>query len=71
MATELEGNVKLQRFIQLLADLNHQTVDMIKSGDTKLLYAMNKTVEEINNNAATTPDTIFFNIIYSPSFLLI
>lgn len=47
MATELEGNVKLQRFIQLLADLNHQTVDMIKSGDTKLLYTMNKTVEEM------------------------
>ncbi len=47
MATELEGNVKLQRFIQLLADLNHQSVDMIKSGNMKLLYAMNDTVEEM------------------------
>lgn len=47
MATELEGNVKLQRFIQLLADLNHQSVDMIKTGNMKLLYAMNDTVEEM------------------------
>jgi hypothetical protein len=47
MATELEGNVQLQRFIQLLADLNHQAVDMIKTGNMKLLYAMNDTVEEM------------------------
>ena len=47
MATELEGNVQLQRFIQLLADLNHQTVDMIKTGNMKSLYEMNDTVEEM------------------------
>ncbi|MBQ8394940.1 MAG: hypothetical protein IJX49_05140 [Clostridia bacterium] len=47
MATELEGNVKLQRFIQLLADLNHQAVEMIKTGNMKLMYAMNDTVEEM------------------------
>lgn len=47
MATDLEGNVKLQRFIQMLADLNHQTVDMIKTGNMKLLYTMNDTVEEM------------------------
>ena len=47
MATELEGNLPLQRFIQLLADLNHQTVDMIQSGDMRILPKMNETVEEM------------------------
>lgn len=47
MATELEGNEKLQRFIQLLAALNHQTVEMIKTGNIELLYPMNDTVEEM------------------------
>ena len=47
MATELEGNVKLQRFIRLLADLNHETVEMIRSGNMELLYAMNETIEEM------------------------
>lgn len=47
MATELEGNEKLQRFIRLLADLNHETVEMIKTGNMQLLYAMNDTVEEM------------------------
>ena len=47
MATELEGNEKLQRFIQLLADLNHQTVDALKTGDTRVLVKMNDTVEEM------------------------
>ena len=47
MATELEGNEKLQRFIQLLADLNHETVEMLKTGDMRLLYVMNDTVEEM------------------------
>lgn len=47
MATELEGNVQLQRFIQLLADLNHQSAALIQSGDIALLTAMNETVEEM------------------------
>ena len=47
MATELEGNVTLQRFIRLLADLNHEVVEMIRTGNIELLYAMNKTVEEM------------------------
>ena len=49
MATELEGNEKLQRFIRLLADLNHETVEMIRSGNMELLYAMNDTIEEMYN----------------------
>ena len=47
MATELEGNVQLQRFIQLLADLNHQSADMLRTGNTARLMEMNKTVEEM------------------------
>ncbi len=47
MATDLVGNVQLQRFIQLLADLNHQTVSIIKTGDTKILTQMNATIEEM------------------------
>lgn len=47
MATNLEGNVQLQRFIELLSTLNHQSVDMLKTGDTNILFAMNATVEEM------------------------
>ena len=47
MATDLVGNEKLQRFIQLLSDLNHQTVDILKNGNTKTLFQMNDTVEEM------------------------
>ena len=49
MATQLEGNVTLQRFIRLLADLNHEVVEMIRTGNMELLYAMNTTVEEMYN----------------------
>ena len=47
MATELEGNVQLQRFIELLAALNHQSVEMIKSGDMSVLTDMGDTIEEM------------------------
>ena len=47
MATELEGNVKLQRFIQLLSILNHQCVEILKTGNTKILSSMNDTIEEM------------------------
>lgn len=47
MATDLVGNVELQRFIQLLADLNHQTVSALKTGDMRDLQKMNDTVEEM------------------------
>jgi hypothetical protein len=53
MATDLVGNVKLQEFISLLSDLNHQSVDAIKTGDTRVLEKMNVTVErmyEIQHN---------------------
>ncbi len=53
MATELEGNEKLQRFIQLLAELNQQSVEMIKTGNMQLLYAMNDTVEEMHSIQST------------------
>ena len=47
MATELERNEKLQRFIELLAELNHQSVEMIRSGNMPILEDMNQTIEEM------------------------
>ena len=47
MATELEGNVQLQRFITLLAKLNHLSADIIKTGDSAILEKMNPVVEEM------------------------
>ena len=47
MATELEGNLTLQRFIKLLCDLNNEAAEFLKSGNVEILYAMNDTVEEI------------------------
>ncbi len=47
MATDLENNLPLQRFIELLAELNHQSVEMIRSGNVALLPKMNDTVEEM------------------------
>ena len=45
----VEGNEQLQRFIQLICDLNHQTVEILKTGNVELLYAMNDTIEEMYN----------------------
>ena len=47
MATEVEGNEKLQRFIELLSTLNQQTVKILTTGDTEILYSMNDTIEEM------------------------
>lgn len=67
---ELIGNEKLQRFIQLLADLNHRTAEILKSGETYRLIAMNETIEEmyaIQNGATEEEYTAIDNdcqIIY-------
>ena len=37
---------KMERFVELLADLNRETVEMLKTGDLAYLYEMNDTVEE-------------------------
>lgn len=47
MATELEGNETLQRFIALLCDLNNQAVQFLKTGNVEILVAMNDTVEQV------------------------
>ena len=44
---ELEGNENLQRFIQLLCDLNNEAAELLKSGNMETLFAMNDTVEEM------------------------
>ncbi len=59
MATELENCPKLQRFIELLAALNHQTVEMIKTGNTAHLTAMNDTVEEMYSIQHGQEDEVF------------
>ena len=47
MATDLVGNVQLQRFIELLASLNRSTADAIRSGNTRIFPKMNETIEEM------------------------
>ena len=59
MATELEGNLPLQRFIQLLAELNHQSADMIKTGDMEILTKMNGTLEEMRAIQSKGTDDAF------------
>ena len=46
MATDLVGNVKLQRFIELLAELNHLTADAIRSGELALITNMNGVIKK-------------------------
>ncbi len=47
MATDLVGNEKLQRFIQLLSDLNHETAEVFSSGKTEIFHKMNDTILEM------------------------
>ena len=47
MATDLVGNEKLQRFIRLLSDLNHEIAEVFDTGRTEVFERMNKTVEEM------------------------
>lgn len=47
MATDLVGNEKLQRFIQLLSDLNHETAEVYSTGRTEIFEKMNETVLEM------------------------
>ena len=48
MATDLVGNEKLQRFIQLLSELNHQSAEVLRTGNSEIIYEMNDTVEEMH-----------------------
>ena len=41
MATELEGNEQLQKFIALLSDLNHECAETFASGKIEILHKMN------------------------------
>ena len=49
MATDLVGNVKLQRFIQLLAELNHLSADAVRTGKLELLPKMNGGMKEMHS----------------------
>lgn len=50
---------KLQRFIQLLCDLNHEVVEMLKTGNTELLFTMNDTVEKMYNIQHFAEDEVY------------
>ncbi len=49
MATNLEGNETLQKFIKLLSDLNHQTARVFETGRLDVLHQMNKTIQQIHD----------------------
>lgn len=49
MATDLVGNVKLQRFIELLAELNHLSADAVRTGKLELLPKMNVVIKEMHS----------------------
>ena len=49
MATDLVGNVKLQRFISLLAELNHLSAEAIQTGKLELFPKINKVVKEMHD----------------------
>ena len=49
MATDLVGNVKLQRFIELLAQLNHLSAEAIQTGKLELLPQMNQVIKEMHD----------------------
>ena len=44
MATELEGNEQLQKFIALLSDLNHECAETFATGKIEFLHKMNGTI---------------------------
>ena len=55
MATDLVGNEKLQRFIQLLSDLNHETAEVFSSGKTEIFHKMNdKKLKTLKNHNLKT-----------------
>lgn len=56
---EVQGNEQFQRFIQLLCDLNHQTVEILQSGRTDLLFTMNDTIEEMYAIQHTNSDEVY------------
>ena len=49
MATDLVGNVKLQRFIELLAQLNHLSAEAVQTGKIELLPQMNTVIKEMHS----------------------
>ena len=59
MATDLQNNEKLQRFIELLAALNGQIVTLLKTGDSELLVQMNDVVEEMHEIQSSSQEDAY------------
>ena len=52
----------LSRFVELLADLNREVVEMLKTGDLSLLYDMNDTVAEMYAIQSVNKDELYVGI---------
>ncbi len=52
----------LARFVELLADLNREVVEMLKTGDLSLLYEMNDTVAEMYSIQSVNKDELYTGI---------
>ena len=54
MATELEGNEQLQKFIALLSDLNHECAETFATGKIEILHKMNGAIQHGGKEEAYT-----------------
>ncbi len=62
MVIEMKEEQTLARFIELLAELNNETVEMLETGDLSPLYQMNDTVEEIFSIQHGNKDELYLGI---------
>lgn len=62
MSTKMEEEKTLERFIELLAALNGEAMDMLETGDLAGLYDMNDTVEELYTIQTSNKDELYVGI---------
>ncbi len=61
-AREAKEEKTMERFIELLAALNNEAVEMLETGDLSGLYEMNDTVEEIFRIQHNNKDELYTGI---------
>ena len=62
MVTKMEEEKVLERFIELLAELNGEAMYMLETGDLSRLYDMNDTVEGIYAIQSASEDELYVGI---------
>lgn len=62
MVVKKEEEKVLERFIELLAELNGEAIYMLETGDLSRLYDMNDTVEGIYAIQSTNKDELYVGI---------